>query len=209
MVCGEPHAPPPVTMGRAPRYALYGRLLGPQFRSGRREEKNVACTGIRTCWLFTIPTVIPTAVVSCVCFCTSCSTRSESLSTRPAHMFHYHTWKSWSIILATVGDVSFRPRPLVGVEITSFFVLRDKQVALKPAEGYIRFRPRLLFMSASRLIKIAIPSFQVCTAESYLASLNDVTLLSPLSTNMFGQSGSITMFPPDPCSYLTRSKFLM
>ena len=44
------------------------------------------------------------------------------------------------------------------------FRQREKQVALKPAEGCIRFRPRLLFMSASRIIKTAISSFQVCTA---------------------------------------------
>ena len=30
------------------------------------------------------------------------------------------------------------------------FPLRDKQLAVRPAEGYIRFRPRLLLMFASR-----------------------------------------------------------
>jgi hypothetical protein len=52
-------------------------------------------------------------------------------------------------------------------------------------------------------------SFQVCTAESYLASLNDATLFSSISTNMFGQSDSIATFLPVPCSYLTRLQFLM
>jgi hypothetical protein len=34
----------------------------------------------------------------------------------------------------------------------------DKQVTLNPAEGYINFRPRLLFMPASPSIKITILS---------------------------------------------------
>ena len=63
---------------------------------------------------------------------------------------------------------------------------------------------------------------QVCDAKLYLVSLNDVTLFSPLSINMFSQSGSInmlftfffnqtssiTMLLTDPCSYYLRSQFL-
>jgi len=85
------------------------------------------------------------------------------------------------------------------------FRQRDKQVALKPAEGYISFRPRL---SAYRSIKTTIPSFQVCATESYLVNLNDVSLFAPLSTSTFGQSCSITTFPPDHYTYLTRSQFV-
>jgi hypothetical protein len=99
-----------------------GACWGPSSGLDVEKRKYVASAGSRTYLLFIIPTAVPAAVVSCVCFCTSCSTGSESLSTRTAHTHQYHTWKSWSIILATVGDVSFRPRPPVGVEITSFFV---------------------------------------------------------------------------------------
>ena len=142
---------PPRPPNKIPGYAT--GCWGPSSGLDVEKRKYFAPSESWTCWLFTTPTAIPAAVVSCVCFFTSCSTGSESLSILPAHMFHYHTWKSWSIILAAVGDVSFLPRPSVGVEITSFFEKRDKQVALEPAEGYIRFRPRLLFMWASRSIK--------------------------------------------------------
>lgn len=124
VVCVESHVPPSFTAWEEPRgmrCTCMGGCWGPSSGLDVENRKYVASTGSRTC-SFTIPTAVPAAVVTCVCFCTSCSTGSESLSTRPAHMFHYHTWKSWSIILAAARDVSFRPRPPVGVEIKSFFV---------------------------------------------------------------------------------------
>jgi hypothetical protein len=60
----------------------------------------------------------------------------------------------------------------------------DKQVAIKAVKGCIPFRPRLLFMLASRSIKNSNNEVsRYAAVKSYLATLNDVTSFSPLSTN--------------------------
>lgn len=97
---------------------------------------------------------------------------------------------------------------------------RNTQVALKPVEVHIRSRPWLFFMFTCPSIKKK-KQFRVSRYEAaklYLVSMNNVTLFSSLSTNMFSLSGSInmlftfffsqsswiTMFPNDPYSYLVR-----
>jgi hypothetical protein len=96
---------------------------------------------------------------------------------------------------------------------------RDKQVALKADEYYIRFHPRLLFMFISPSIARWCPGMHL---QNHTCSAWMTWLFPPLSTNTFNQSGSInvlftfffsqsnsiTMFLTDPCSYLHGLQFL-
>jgi hypothetical protein len=95
---------------------------------------------------------------------------------------------------------------------------RDKQVALKADESYIRFNPRLLFMFISPSIT-RCPGMQL---QNHTCSPWTTWLFTPQSTNMFYQSGSIntlstfffrqsnsiTTLLTDPCSYLHGSQLL-
>jgi len=53
-------------------------------------------------------------------------------------------------------DVSFRPITVVSLQNHALLRPRDKQVVLKPADGHIRFSPRLLFMLESPSINKTI-----------------------------------------------------
>ena len=54
------------------------------------------------------------------------------------------------------GYMSFRPRSVEGFK-SHRFRSRGKQVSLKPVEGYILFRPQLLFMPAFPPMTTTIP----------------------------------------------------
>jgi hypothetical protein len=71
-----------------------------------------------------------------------------------------------------------RPRSPESSKSDFYFRPREKQLALKPVEGYIRFRPR-------SSMKTTEPRNPVNVAtKSYLVSLHDVTLFLPQSNNM-------------------------
>jgi hypothetical protein len=55
---------------------------------------------------------------------------------------------------------------------------RDKQLVLKPAEGYIRFSPRLLFMLVSSSINDNTEASRYAAAKSYLFSSHPPTCLA-------------------------------
>jgi len=103
----------------------------------------------------------------------------------------------------TKGDVSFRPRPVAASQIISIFIHEINSWLSSQPKGITVF----VRGCYSRLHPVNKNS-SYTAAKSYFVSLSDVTLFSPLSTNTISQSGSITVFLTDPCSYLFRSLLL-
>ena len=71
-------------------------------------------------------------------------------------------------LVGLYGDVSFRAWPVVGIIP---FHPRDKQVAVKPVEGYVCFRPRLVFVFSSPSVETAIPGCPGMRCEVILGQL--------------------------------------
>jgi hypothetical protein len=101
------------------------------------------------------------------------------------------------------GDVNFRPRPVAVFKIIPIFV--------HEINSWLSSQPKGVSVFVRGCYSCSYPANKnssYAAAKSYFVSLKDVTLFSPLSTNMFSQSSSITVFLTDPCSYLLRSLFL-
>ena len=127
----------------------------------------------------------------------------------------------YSVNFSNEGDFSFCPGSLVGVQIIPYFVHEINR--------YLSSQSSVYPFSSTAIIHVYIPvngEVSRCPGmllQNHTWSAWMTWMFSPLSTNMFTPSGSITMlltlfftqsnsitmFLTDPCPYLHRSQFLV
>jgi len=101
------------------------------------------------------------------------------------------------------GDVNFRPPPVAAFKIIPIFV--------HEINSWLSSQPKGISVFVHACYSCLHPvnkNSSYAAAKSYFVISSDTTLFLPLSTSMFSQSGSITVFLTDPCSDLLRSLFL-
>jgi hypothetical protein len=105
------------------------------------------------------------------------------------------------------GDVSFHSRSVVGVKTVFLFSTRQTGRSQASRREYTFSSTDLIYV-CTRVYKNNSPECPGMRLQNNTCSAWMAGLMSPLSTNMFSQSSSITTFLTDPFPYLHRSKFI-